>query len=331
MPLNYSLPTKSSTAITATTPSLFPPDYQSKALPIFNNANALSAKGLTPVNVKKLEEELREHPDQAFVKKLCTELREGARVGYEGPRLPRTSKNLASAFINPQKVADNLQHEISLGRTAGPFDLPPLPNFQVSPIGLVPKKHSKKFRTIFHLSFPKNGDSINSFIDKANYSLVYVTIDEAIKQIKLLGPSLVYLAKTDIESAFRLFPVHPDDWELLGMKWEGKYFYDKVLPFGLRSAPFLFNQLSEALEWVLIEKCGISYVCHFLDDFLIMEPQQALSGPNACQTSLNSMLLTFKKLGVPLSPEKNSWAFYRTGISGDHTGHRQRRSTPPPR
>ena len=34
----------------------------------------------------------------------------------------------------------------------GPFSTPPFQNFQVSPIGFVPKKHSDKFRTIFHLS-----------------------------------------------------------------------------------------------------------------------------------------------------------------------------------
>ena len=59
-----------------------------------------------------------------------------------------------------------------------------------------------------------------------SYSM-YVTIDDAIKGIKRFGPGS-FLAKTDIESAFRLIPVHPDDYELLGMKWEGKYYYDKV-------------------------------------------------------------------------------------------------------
>ena len=90
------------------------------------------------------------------------------------------------------------------------------------------------------------------------------------------------------------------------MQWQGKYHYDKVLPFGLRSSPFLFNQLSDALEWVLREKCGITYACHFLDDFLIMEPQTPKTTQNSCLTSLNSMLLTFKNLGVPISPGKTA-------------------------
>ena len=32
------------------------------------------------------------------------------------------------------------------------------------------------------------------------------------------------------------------------MEWEGLYFFDIVLPFGLRSAPFLFDEFSSALE-----------------------------------------------------------------------------------
>ena len=87
----------------------------------------------------------------------------------------------------------------------------------MSPIGLVPKKHSAKFRTIFHLSYPKSGEtSINSSISKDDFSLKCITIDNAIKGILSLGQGC-FLAKTDIESAFRLIPLRPSDYELFGM------------------------------------------------------------------------------------------------------------------
>ena len=114
-----------------------------------------------------------------------------------------------------------------------------------------------------------------------------------------------FLAKTDIKSAFRLIPVHPDDYELLGMKWEGKYYYDKVLSFGLRSAPAIFNKLSDALEWILINKCNISFVCHILDDFLLIEtPANLTQSDSACQQSLNSMLSIFESIRIPIAPGK---------------------------
>ena len=87
------------------------------------------------------------------------------------------------------------------------------------------------------------------------------------------------------------------------MQWEGKFYYDKVLPFGLKSAPFLFNQLSKAVEWLLLDHCGMSFVCHILDDFLVIEPQSPIAPQNvACQQSLSSMLPTFKNLGIPIAP-----------------------------
>lgn len=186
------------------------------------------------------------------------------------------------------------------------FSTPPFNNFQVSPIGLVPKKHSDKFRTIFHLSYLKSGtSSINCFIEKVDFSLQYITIDNAIAAIQNFGQGC-YMGKTDIESAFRLIPVHPDDWELLGMFWNGQYYFDKVLPFGLRSAPYIFNQLSDAIEWILLNKCAISFVCHILDDFLIVEPPLPPTPPldSLCRASLSSMILTFKTLNIPISASK---------------------------
>ena len=251
----------------------------------------------TPVNVDQLENALKSYPDRLFVQKLCTELREGAKIGYMGPRTSKKSRNLPSANRNPDTIHSNLAKEVELGRTAGPFDNPPpplpkLPSFPYWP-GTKKKKNSLA-------SFV--GCSINSSISKEDYSLQYTTIDNAIHAIQALGKG-TFMAKTDIQSAFRLFPVHPEDWELLGMKWEGKYYYDKVLPFGLRSAPSIFNQLSDAIKWILACELAISYVDKILDDFLIMEPM-SLESPydQAAHVSLKAMLLTFQALGVPLAP-----------------------------
>ena len=87
----------------------------------------------------------------------------------------------------------------------------------------------------------------------------YIKIDDIIAALIRLGRG-TYLPKTVIEYAFSQFSVHPDDWELLGMYWNNSYYFDKVLPFGLRSAPYIFNQLSDALEWILLNKCFIAAV-----------------------------------------------------------------------
>jgi len=75
------------------------------------------------------------------------------------------------------------------------------------------------------------------------------------------------ISKLHIKAAFQNILVHPSDWELLGMKRQGLYFFDMVLPFGLHSAPFLFDQFSSALKWIIQNKLHIPKVIHILNDF----------------------------------------------------------------
>ena len=84
----------------------------------------------TPVNVDWLDQALSSHPDKQFVEKLCRELREGARIGYTGP------ENLGTYPVQT-KILRLFRliflKEVELGRTVGPSDKRPFPNFQVSP------------------------------------------------------------------------------------------------------------------------------------------------------------------------------------------------------
>lgn len=83
---------------------------------------------VTPVNIVNLYQALSNHPEREFVNKLCSELREGARIGYSGPRCPRFSNNLPTAYLNPDVVTANLADEVSKGHTMGPFPTPPFKN-----------------------------------------------------------------------------------------------------------------------------------------------------------------------------------------------------------
>ena len=109
----------------------------------------------------------------------------------------------------------------------------------------------------------------------------------------------VLLAKIDIKSAFRLLPVHPADRHLLSTRWKKQIFVDTCLPFGLRSAPKLFNVLADLLSWVL-EQQMVTPVLHYLDDFLTIGPQDSPS----CASNLQRIKDTCSLLGIPLALEK---------------------------
>ena len=95
------------------------------------------------IDIFRLDLELTDHPDHNFVFNLLSTLKEGARIGYCGPRSARISPNLISTTQHPDIVSANLQKEVNLGWVAGPYPAPPLANFQCHPVGVIPKKTLK--------------------------------------------------------------------------------------------------------------------------------------------------------------------------------------------
>ena len=117
-----------------------------------------------------------------------------------------------------------------------------------------------------------------------------------ISAIMRKGPGS-FLTKVDIRNAFRLCPVRPSDWPRLGIEWQGMFYYDRVLPLGLHSAPFIFNSFADSIEWILQDTCHMDAVMHYLDDF---------TGPSlALATARGDMILKLlANLSVPVAHEK---------------------------
>jgi len=222
----------------------------------------------------------------------------GFRLGSSGSTIQSAKKNLKSAAEHPTVIDNYLQKEVTLGRLSGPYPPSTCPNVHINRFGVIPKNHQQNsWRLITDLSHP-SGSSVNDGIPPQLCTLTYVTIDDAILNILKSGRNTM-LAKIDIKSAFRLLPVHPSDRHLLGMKWRGNIYIDHCIPFGLRSAPKLFNVLADLLAWLMLN-AGVSYLIHYLDDYLTMGPP----GSQVCQQNLNIFTSLCAELGVPLAEEK---------------------------
>ncbi len=74
--------------------------------------------------------------------------------------------------------------------------------------------------------------------------------------------------------------------------------YDTVLPFGLRSAPKIFNALADAAQWIMGRE-GID-VLHYLDDFLFFGPPDMAEG----RAVLGKRCQVLTKLGFPIAAHK---------------------------
>ena len=228
-------------------------------------------------------------------------IQHGFRVGFspDRVRLRSRSTNMQSASEHPDIVDAYLAAELAAHRLAGPFVAPPLPGLHVSPFGVIPKNHQPgKWRLILDLSSPQGG-SANDGIPKDPFSLHYVSVDDAIRALVALGPGAL-MAKFDVRAAYRNVPIHPEDRFLLGMKWCDRFYVDLVLPFGLRSAPFIFDSVASAVEWILVHNYAISPLFHYLDDFLTLGPACS----PVCQAHVNTAFAVFDRLGLPLHLDK---------------------------
>jgi hypothetical protein len=225
-------------------------------------------------------------------------LANGFSLHYHGPDKFSFFKNHKSADENPHIVDMKLAKELQQNRIAGPFADPPFRNFHVAPIGVVPKKDPNSFRLIHDLSFP-NGQGINAYTPKQYCSVRYETIDNVLEILNKLGPGTL-IAKADIESAFRILPVSPLDYNKLGICWRDEFYFDKRLPMGASISCSTFEELSRALQWILVNCFQIHSVSHILDDFIF------LGNPNSdsCFKSLEMFERLMIELNIPLNKEK---------------------------
>ena len=203
---------------------------------------------------------------------------------------------LAGCRTEEVVISDYLDKEVRLGRVVGP--LPGDTAVHISRFGVVPKlSQPGKWRLIIDLSAPEN-HSVNDGIAPESCTLSYTTVDCAAELVRSRGRGAL-LAKLDIESAYRIVPIHPDDRCVLGMRWKGAIYIDTCLPFGLRLAPKIFTALADALGWIFTQH-GVRDVIHYLDDFLIVGDP----GSSECSVALNVALELCGRLGVPIAEQK---------------------------
>ena len=257
----------------------------------------------TPLKAEAWEAMLEGHPDRVLAEIVLRGIREGFRVGFHGnlADLQPCKQNLISVREHPEVVQEYLKQEVMAGRIieVGNLRQAQALGIHCSPFGVIPKKgRAGRWRLIVDLSSP-DGHSINDGISRELSSLSYMSVDDVMAEVVRRGKGTL-MAKMDIKQAYRNIPVHPVDRVLLGMHWQGREFVDGCLPFGLRSAPLLFTAVGDLLQWVM-ERCGVSWLGHYIDDFVTLGD----SGAVDCRDHLQIMKAVREEAGIcPQSQKK---------------------------
>ena len=214
-------------------------------------------------------------------KTLCDFLEFGWPVGqfHTSPAECSRPKNHAGARQFQGHVDKYIVKEVALGATLGPFNVSPFTHsFVTSPLNTVPKSDGQDRRVIMDLSYPPEG-SVNAAIPKKTYlgediTLQYPSVDNLANFMRVAGPGCS-MFKRDLSRAYRQLPVDPGDWHLLGFHWRDQLYFDKVLPFGLRSAAFICQSVTNSVVY-LMEQKGYR-LCAYLDVRPMIKPSKPLS------------------------------------------------------
>ena len=154
----------------------------------------------------------------------------------------------------------------------------------ISPLGVV--KGARKLRLILDLR------QVNVCLKKYRFKL------EDIRTAAKLFRAGDFVITFDLKSGYHHVDMAEDHWRYLGFSWKGQFYCFKSLPFGLSTAPYLFNKLVKVLVRYWREK-GIKCMMFFDDGSAGAETQvEAVEVAQVVRQSLN-------KAGWKINEEKS--------------------------
>jgi hypothetical protein len=273
-------------------------------------------KIVTPINVDRFEELLRDHPNPAFVASVCRGLREGFwpwadthKDGYpvtHDASLPPPRDQREADFLESQR-----QEEIAKGRFSPSFGPDLLPGMYSMPIHAVPKPNSDDLRMVTDQSAGEF--SLNSMIPREAIS------GYPLDNMKRLGELLLHIRKTegngrlvmiksDVAEAYRLMPMHPH-WQIKQVNTiNGTRNVDRNNTFGGRGSGCIWIAFNGLVTWIAIHVRGLVWLCVYSDDSFMPEWSDRISWDPIFQKELPSsqvqLLELWRELGIPYKEKK---------------------------
>ena len=220
-----------------------------------------------PLRLSAWQDELAEDEDRDF---LLYVVEHGLSLTDGTAALPAfRCRNYRSAYEAAAQVDAALESDIRANRIFRPYAGDS--SSYVHALGAVPKT-ATTVRVIHDHSRPF-GRSLNDSLSQSNFS--FHSVDDA---IRLMGPNC-YMAKVDIEAAYRHVPIDPFDWDKLAFCWPDddlrNLYLDGYLQFGLTNACEVFNRIGRAIIHMM-QRRGHKCLVVYVDDFIIICHDQAM-------------------------------------------------------
>lgn len=160
------------------------------------------------------------------------------------------------------------------------------PNEFISTIFIVPKSNGK-FRPVINLKY------LNEFVHYDHFK------QETFKVVLELIQEGDFLTKIDLQDAYFSIPIHEDFQKYLKFQWNGVLYKFVCLPFGLKSAPYVFTKtLKPVFAWFRQRQIRCSY---YIDDSLNLNQDRMI-----CKDNTETIMGTLERLGFVINRKKSS-------------------------
>lgn len=223
-------------------------------------------------------------------------LLDGIFYGFHvvNPELPHVSyyqKNYWSCYTTEaeEKLSKLIWEEMDAGKLARVNVLPDC----IHSMGAV-RKTTGGYRPITDCSEPGE-EAINSYMESIYEPFKYIRLED------ILGGLCrgQYLSVIDLQAAYRAVMIHPSNRKYFGLCWHARsgepiVLQDNFLCFGTRTAPVIFNMISDSISRMMHNK--IIQCWNYLDDFLISS-----SDMNRGFDDMNVLIKLLRRLGFYIS------------------------------
>ena len=159
------------------------------------------------------------------------------------------------------------------------------------------EKSNGRLRPITDCSRP-DAISVNNYMSSTFKNFSYNTVDDVAQC--LTGGE--FISVTDISNAYRSVNIFEAHSKYQGFAWEEggevKWYQENRLCFGLRSAPYIFNLLSDLVVDFARDR-GVRHIVNYLDDFAVVG-----STESECRDGQITLINVLRHLGFAVSWDK---------------------------
>lgn len=239
---------------------------------------ALPVKPESNVNGELLKEKFVENAEKLTNSQLkrgfkaANMIIEGAHCCQRNDLPACMQKNADNTLLHGEAVTDTVASWIKDKFVAGPFKEPPTSKFRVNCLMAIDQ--GLKIRPVLNGSLPEN-NSLNSNVDPAQVEQVEMCSARCFSySVKEAGVN-AYIAKMDMQNAYKNVPCVPSEYRLQGFHWLGRYFVETTQIFGAKTAVCNFDVLGNSLLTLTLTECSIhrSLVHRQLDDVPVVAPE----------------------------------------------------------